>query len=382
MLKRIIFLIFSFGLLFSFGSVFAQSTEAVTIDFFYSETCPHCKAEKEFLAGLKEKYPGIQINEYEAINSRTNQELLAEFYKRYNVPPGERGRVPVTFTSEKYFIGFNDQTGKQLEGCIMECLGQGGQVSQKFKFLFWEIDISKMSLPVLAITLGALDGFNPCAMWVLLFLIALLINTKSRKRIWLVGGTFILASGVIYFLILAAWLNLFFAISYVNITRIIIGAFALIFGAWQIRNFFTQKPGVCKVTGGGSSWQNRLETMLKNRTEKLAVAPLSLGIVASMIILAFGINLIEFFCSAGLPAVFTKVLSMSELGSFSYYAYLVLYTSVFMLDDLIIFILAAITLRRVNLTEKYSHWATLVGGLLIFILGILLAFKPEILMFS
>jgi glutaredoxin/cytochrome c biogenesis protein CcdA len=383
MTKRIIFLFFAFVLLLSSGSVFAQSAEIVGINFFYSQTCPHCKAEKEFLNSLKEKYPEIKINEYEVINSKENQEILKTFYERYNIPKGEQGYVPVTFTSEKYFIGFNEQTGKELEGCIRECLGQEGQTGQKVKFFFFgEIDISKMSLPALAIVLGALDGFNPCAMWVLLFLIALLINTRSRKRMWLVGGTFLLVSGVIYFLILSAWLNLFFAISYVSITRIIIGAFSLIFGLWQIRTFFTQKPGVCKVTGGNASWQDRLENFFQNKAKNLAVAPLSIGIVLGIVVLAFGINLVDFFCSAGLPAVFTKVLSMSNLNAFSYYAYLLLYTFVFMLDDLVVFIVAMITLRRVNLTEKYSHWAVLIGGLLIFVLGILLIFKPEILMFS
>jgi len=121
---------------------------------------------------------------------------------------------------------------------------------------------------------------------------------------------------------------------------------------------------------------------LKERAEKIATSPLTLGIIGGLIILALGVNLIEFFCSAGLPAVYTRILTLSQLPTLNYYLYLLLYTFVFMLDDLIIFSLAVFTLSRIGFTEKYNYWATLLGGLLIFALGILLIFKPELLMFG
>lgn len=300
--------------------------------------------------------------------------------EKYQVPKNEMGIVPVTFTSKKYFIGFNEQTGKEIESCIKECLIGTKPAPQKIKIpILGEIDISKMSLPVLTIAIGALDGLNPCAMWVLLFLIALLINTRSRKRMWLIGGTFILASGIVYYLILSAWLNLFLAISYVNLTRISIGIFALGVGVWQIKNFITYHPGVCKILGISAKMEKKLK--MKERSEKIAASPLTLGMLGGLIILALGVNLIEFFCSAGLPAIYTRILTLNEVSFLSYYLYLLLYTFIFMLDDLIIFSLAVITLNRIGFTEKYNYWATLIGGLLIFTLGLLLTFKPELLMF-
>ena len=373
-------------LFFNFGgikenTVLAQERE-IEIYFFYSAICPHCKTEKEFLKDLKNKYPEIEIKEYEVISNTENQQILQDFYQRYEVPEREKGYVPVTFTPNRYFIGFNEQIGKQLESCIKECLIGEKPISQKIKIpIFGEVDISKMSLPVLTITLGAMDGLNPCAMWVLLFLISLLINTHSRKRMWLIGGTFILASGIVYYLILSAWLNLFFAISYVNLTRILIGIFALIVGIWQIKNFITYKPAVCKITEGKSFLQHRIKISLKNRAEKLALSPFTFGVLVGIIILAFGINLVEFFCSAGLPVTFTRILALNSLSNLNYYLYLLLYTFIFMLDDLIVFLIALITLSRFSLTEKYNYWATLFGGLLIFALGIILIFKPELLMF-
>jgi len=242
--------------------------DPVEINFFYSAICPHCAKEHEFLKELKIKYPEIEIEEYEVISNQENQKILNDFYEKYKVPAGEQGWVPVTFTPTRYFVGFNEQIALDIENCLKECLGAGKVAPQKIKIpIFGEIDISKMSLPLLTVTLGAMDGLNPCAMWILLFLIALLINTHSRKRMWLIGGTFILASGIIYYLILSAWLNLFLAISYVNLTRILIGVFALGVGIWQIKNFITFRPGVCKVTDGKTSLQDRIKTSLLSGRE-------------------------------------------------------------------------------------------------------------------
>ncbi|MDI6883225.1 MAG: hypothetical protein QMC93_01990 [Patescibacteria group bacterium] len=358
-----------------FGSAQEKKIE---INFFYSAICPHCAKEKEFLQNLGEKYPEIGIKEYEVISSAENQKVLKDFYEKYDVPKRERGLVPVTFTPSRYFIGFNEQIAKDIEGCLRECLAGEKPAPQKIKIPFFgEINISRLSLPALTVILGALDGLNPCAMWILLFLIALLINTRSRKRMWLIGGTFIFASGIVYYLILTAGLNLFFAISLVNLTRIIIGIFAISIGVWQIKNFLTYHPGVCKVL----RLKSKIEQGLKERAEKIVTSPVTLAMLGGLIVLALGVNLVEFFCSAGIPAIYTRILTLQELNPLTYYFYLLLYTFVFILDDLIIFSIAIITLSKIGFSPKYNYWTTLIGGLLIFILGILLIFKPGWLMF-
>jgi len=379
MLKKWIFFIFL--LVFALGSfdfVLAQQNK-VEINFFYSAICPHCKAEEKFLDEMEKKYPEIEIKRYEVLSHPENQEILKDFYGKYQVPESEQGWIPVTFTPNRYFIGFNEQTSKEIENCLKECLGEREGIPQKIKIPFLgSFDISRMSLPVLTIAIGAMDGVNPCAMWILLFLIALLVNTRSRKRIWLIGGVFIFTSWLFYYFILAAWLNLFLAISYVNLTRILIGAFALGTGIWQIKNFITYHPGVCKILG----LKTKIAAGLKERAEKIVASPFTFAIIGGLILLALGVNLVEFFCSAGLPAIYTRILTLSQLSTLSYYLYLLLYTFIFMLDDLIIFSLAIVTLSRVGFTEKYNYWATLIGGLLILILGILLILKPEFLMFG
>lgn len=373
-----LFFILAVGIL----SPLISQAEAIRVDFFYSAICPHCAKEEVFLERMEKEYSDIEIRKYEVYYDSANRELFKEAAQRLSL--GQLA-VPLTVIGEKYFLGYQDDetTGKAIEDYLQSVLGgdvrEGSQII-KIPF-FGGVDLSKMSLPVLTITLGALDGFNPCAMWVLLLLIALLINTRSRKRMWLIGGTFLLASGLVYYLILAAWLNLFLAVSYVNLTRILIGVFAVGVGVWQLANFFRYRPGTCKVTDGRGGMMDKIKDKIKNHTEKLALSPITFGILAGVIILALAVNLIEFFCSAGFPAIFTRVLALNQLGFLSYNLYLLLYTFVFMLDDLIIFSLAMVAFSKFGFTDKYNYWATLVGGLLILILGLLLIFKPEFLMF-
>lgn len=380
-MRRIFLILAAFILLTSFmvkADFVLATDQKIEVNVFYSPTCSHCTVEREFLKTLGEKYPGIVINEYDVVNSKDNQKLLADFYAKYNVLKNEQGYVPATFTPTKYFVGFNDQVAKDIENCLQQCLGQGTVVSQKIKFpVFGEINIGQLSLPVLTILLGTLDGFNPCAMWVLAVLISLLLSLKSKKKIALVGGTFIFAEGFLYFLFMAAWLNAFLALSYVSLIRIAIGVFGITFGIWRLKDFFTWKPGACKVVSDTKS-QKKIMDKIKNVLKPSAVPATMLGVVG----LAFGVNIIEFFCSAGFPTMYTRILSLQNLSGLQYYLYLVFYNIFYMLDDFIVFGVAFFTMNRFNFSDKYNRWSTLAAGAIILVLGILLIFKPEILMFS
>jgi len=376
-MKRKIFPVLIFLFFFGFfSSIFAQGD--FEINFFYREGCFYCKKEIKFLEEIKEKYPEIKINYYEIYHNPENQKLFQEFAKKYEL---KHFGVPILFIGDRHFLGYesDETTGKAIESCLKEYCGIGESDEKIINIsIFKEVNLSKFSLPVLTIVLGAVDGFNPCAMWVLLFLIALLLNTRSRKKMFQVGGIFVLASGIIYFIFMTAWLNLFLAVGYLVITRLIIGFLALGIGIWRIRDFFIYKHGVCKVAGPGAKWHERMVQKVQEVVKPSALPVTILGVIA----LAFGVNLIELFCSAGLPAVYTNILSLSNLSAPVYYFYLFLYTFVFMLDDMIIFSLAIITLSKVGFTEKYSKWTALFGGVLIAVLGIILIFRPELLMFG
>ncbi len=242
--------------------------------------------------------------------------------------------------------------------------------------LIGELNLSAMSLPVLTIALGALDGFNPCAMWVLVFLIGLLLGMQNKRRMWILGSVFIIASGSVYFLFMAAWLNLILFIGFLFWLRLLIGMVALGGGAYNLREFFVNKENVCKVTGAEN--RQRIFAKLKEITQRQSFWFALVGIIA----LAVAVNLVELLCSAGLPVVFTQILALNNLPAWQYYAYLILYILIFILDDLIVFIIAMSTLKLTGLGSKYARYSHLIGGAIMVIVGLLLIFKPEWLMFG
>jgi len=412
-MKKIFSLILIIVIFSSIANFTLAQEKSVNLYFFYGDTCPHCKKAEVFLEDLKEKYPSLEISSYEVFGNRENAKLLLQLFEACGEE--KRVRVPAIFIGDEVIIGYlsEETTGQNIEKAVEDCLSREcsnpleridecqfcqceGEREEMCQCqvcacpaeekedqiinypIIGKINLSKLSLPILTVVLAGLDGFNPCAMWILLFLIALLINVRSRKRIWLIGGTFIAASGIIYYLLLSAWLNLFLAISYVTLTRIVIGLLALGVGLWQIKRFITFKPAVCEITPADSKLRQRLSEKVKQVVHSTALPATFLGII----ILAFGVNLIEFFCSAGLPAIYVRILTVNPLSSMTYYLYLLLYTFIFMLDDLIIFGIAVITLSKIGFTDKYNRWSTLVGGVLILILGLLLIFKPDFLIFG
>jgi hypothetical protein len=252
-----------------------------------------------------------------------------------------------------------------------------GAVPEKLTVPLWgDLDLKYLSLGVVTILIGALDGFNPCAMWVLIFLINLLLGMPDRRRMWLLGGLFIAASSLVYFLFMTAWLNLLVFLGFILWVRIIIGLVALFAGGYNLREYYLDKTGACKLTGG-----ERRQRTLARIKEVIETRKLLLAMVG-IVLLAFAVNLVELVCSAGFPVIYLQILSLTPLPFWQYYLYIGLYIFIFMLDDLVVFIVAMITLQMLGVTTRYKRASSLVGGVLMLIIGALLIVKPEYLMFG
>jgi len=402
--KTLIFIFFISLLILSWQNVFAQESSDINIYFFWGEGCPHCSKEKSFLKNLEEKYPEVKVYSYEVWGNKDNLKLFVEIGKKLNA---NVSGVPFTVVGEKYFSGWYSEqsTGKAIEDtvkCVQNnicrdigreilflvnqnneikedcgCEDDKSSIPQKISIPFLgEVETKNFSLPALTVILGGLDGFNPCAMWTLLFLISMLLGMKDKKRMWILGSAFIIASASVYFIFMAAWLNLILFIGLVVWVRIIIGLIALLGGGYNLKEYFTSPKAGCKITDDKK--RQKVFEKLKNVTYQKSFY-LALG---GIIVLAFAVNLVEIICSAGLPAVYTQVLALSDLAKWQYYFYIFLYVFVFMLDDLIIFFVAMTTLRMTGITTKYSRWSHLIGGILMLIMGLLLIFKPGWLMFG
>jgi len=397
MFKKFAILI-GFVLLFISGTSLIHADNTVPVTLFYGEGCPHCAKEKLFLKDLLQKYPEIKYQEYEIYYSQNNSSLLQKLAKSMKT---NSGGVPFLVVGSKSFIGFAEGvTSREIETQVQYCMNNpcidpvaallaaspsptprstptpssDAPLSIQVPLL-GELDITKLSLPVLTITLAFLDGFNPCAMWTLLFLISLLLGMQDRRRMWILGSSFIITSALVYFLFLSAWLNLFLFLGVVTWVRWIIALVALGSGTYYLYDYCRNQSG-CSVMGDEK--RQAVFNKLKEITQKKQFF-LALG---GIILLAIAVNLVELVCSAGLPAVYTQVLSLSNLASWQYYLYLALYILVFMLDDLFIFFTAMLTLKAVGIESKYSRLSHLIGGILMVIIGTLLLFKPSWLMFG
>ena len=241
-----------------------------------------------------------------------------------------------------------------------------------------DFNAKSVSLPILSIVLGLVDGFNPCAMWILVFLILMLIEMKDRKKMWILGSAFLLTSALIYLIFMVSWLNVAMILSGIIYIRIAIGVFALIFGIVNVYRFFKLlKDDVgCDVT------DEKKRTKIMTAIRKI-VSEKSFGLaLIGIIVLAAGVNLLELLCSLGIPVVFTQVLAINNLNVLHYMIYILLYLVFFMIDDFIVFIIAMTTLKVTGISNRYTKWSHLIGGIFMALLGTLMLFKPAWIMFN
>lgn len=375
--------------IFIFAPQVLQAQESVEVNFFYSPTCPHCHKEQKFLDELEEKYGSqIKVNRFN-IYEKENVERLEMLYNQYEVASELWGLVPITFTGEQAFVGFDDKIGQDIKTCIIEICMNGhlpAVESQKSIYtlpFIGEINLNSYSPLALSIILGGLDGFNACAMAALAFLLAVLISTGVRKRIILIGGTFIFVSGLVYFIFISAWLNVFLFLGHIKFITILVGVIIVVFAVIMLKDY--AKGVVCKIcridpkgdAGLLTKWQRKLFVSMEKLTSLEVSLPIALVGVA---VVAAGVNMIELACSLGLPLAFTKMLTSQNMPTAFYYFYLLVYIFFYMLDDFIIFLIAVFTLRITGVSDKYLKAVKLVSGILLLALGLIILFRPAILM--
>jgi len=356
----------------------------LTIHFFYLPTCPHCAEQEIYNAELMVQYPQVQWVQHD-ISKTSEAQFMSQMMKDHGME-GDNLRVPMTFAGNKYILGYESKatTGIQLKAMVAEYASKAPQTTNnttaddgKFTLdipFIGKTNLREMSLPALSVILGLVDGFNPCAMWVLVYLIALVMELNDKKRIWLIVGTFLFASGALYFLFMTAWLNLFLLVGYLRPIMIIIGLIALGSGILAVRDYIqTRGRPVCKIGDEGDKEKQA------SRMKEIISSPLTWSTMLAIIGLAFAVNAVEFMCSAGIPAVFTQVLALSNLSGWEHYGYILLYDVFYMLDDIIIFCVAAFALSSTDFTQRYAGFSKIVGGTILFLLGLMMLFAPGLL---
>ncbi len=361
----------------------AVSNRTVTLYYFWGEGCPHCAKAKPFLEGLSSKYPGLKIKSYEVFSHKENLDLLSRMAKSLGM---EALGVPAFFIGGSMFTGFSEQISRDLREKVRLCMAHGcpdpfaqpgqalprqpGTVTLPF---LGEVVPTSFSLPVLTVVIAGLDSFNPCAFFVLFFLLSLLLHTHSRKRMALIGGTFVLFSGLVYFLFMAAWLTMFLVVGHLPAITVAAGTVALLIASINIKDFFFFRKGV------SLSIPETAKPNLFQRMRNLLTAGSLPAIFTGTIVLAAVANSYELLCTAGFPMVFTRILTLHSLTHAEYYLYLAFYNVVYVIPLAVIVTIFVITLGSRKLTAWQGRILKLVSGLMMLCLGLALLINPDLL---
>jgi glutaredoxin len=383
---------------------------------FWRQGCSHCERAIAYLAEAESRAGAIDVRYYE-LNSSANRQLYRAAVERLGLL---RIGVPLIVIGDQPIVGYLDDstTGREIEDLIALCrrdtcanalaslparstaeddptlalaevaaqtappavpaaTPEATSNAMRIRLpVIGEVDLRALSLPLLTVTLGAVDGFNPCAMWVLVFLTGLLLGLQDRARRWLLGGLFLMSTAAAYYMVVAAWLNTLLILGLIDWLRVAIGIVALAGGVYYVHEYFRHPELLCRVAN--ASRRERVTARLKAAVTE----PRFLTAATAIVVLAVGVNFIELLCSAGIPAVYTQILALTPMPAWQHHAWLALYVLVFLLDDLAVFAAAMITLEVTGAGSRYAHHTQLVGGVTLAILGVLLVFRPQWLQFG
>ena len=342
------------------------------IEVFVRADCPHCEAAKTFLDQLRQEQPSLRIILYDIAENPAARQRLATLAKNQGITTIG---VPTFLIGTEIIVGFRspDTTGVEIRAKLEQNLPGAAHSSTESIETGWfgPLRVQDLGLPLFTVVIGLLDGFNPCAMWVLLFLLSLLINLQDRRKMALIAGTFVLVSGLLYFAFMAAWLNVFLVIGLSRAVQIGLGGIALFIGVVNVKDFFALHHGL------SLSIPESAKPGLYARIRRILQADNLAGALVGVIILAGLVNTIELLCTAGFPAVYTQILTMQQLPTWNYYGYLGLYNLAYILDDGLMVTIAVVTLSRRKLQEGAGRWLKLASGLVMAGLGAILLLAPE-----
>jgi glutaredoxin len=383
---------------------------APAIELYTRPGCPHCVEAKRWVQQLRDRRPEVEVAERDVVadpEARRGLEALVRAQRLGAVA------LPTFRVGDALVVGFDgaETTGRRVEALLdgaatgavepgASCAADtedacvdprttpapvddgaepgpatspGADAQVVDVPLLGRLDARRLGLPAFTIALGLVDGFNPCAMWVLLFLLAMLVNLRDRKRIALIAGTFVLVSGLAYYAFMAAWLNAFLLVGLSRAAQVVLGGFAVVVGVVHVKDFFAFGKGI------SFSIPESAKPGIYARTRRIVAAKSLWLAVAGAFALAVVVNVIELLCTAGLPALYTQVLVHHHLSPAERYGYLALYDLAYMLDDGIMVTIAIVTLGKRKLQERGGRWLKLLSGTTILVLGVLLLVAPQLL---
>lgn len=400
----------------------AQEGEPVTIYFFWGDGCPHCAEAKPFLAGLTQRFPRVQVRDFEVWYHEENQAPLIQMAAKFGFEPTA---VPTIFIGDRYWVGYaRDPIGKEIESYIGACLLSGCPDAGAGVFapeaaptaaptqalaqapvapvpaepapapakpdsapataparsstltlpLIGSVDLGTQSLALSTAIIAFVDGFNPCSLWVLSVLLALTLHTGSRKKVLIIGLVFLTVTSLVYVLFIAGLFTMFTIVSFAGWIRVVVALFALFFAAVNIKDYFWYKEGVSFTIA-----DEKKPGLYRSMRRVLNAGDSLPALIGATIVMSAGASLVEFTCTAGFPVLWTNLLASQGVTALTFVALLVLYMLIYQVDELAIFLAAVFSLRASKLEEKHGRILKLAGGMLMLTLALVMLVDPNLM---
>lgn len=347
--------------------------ERVTLEFFWGVGCPHCEEAKPFLNDLERRDRDLAIERWEVRKDPEGRKRFIDTMKRLGA---KAVGIPTFVVGRRHLTGFQKGTTEREVVRLIEAERKGSAVEAPSTVslpILGEIEPRAMSLPALTLVIGLFDGINPCAIWVLLVLLGILMHVQSRARLLLFGATFVVMSGLVYFGFMTAWAVFFELAGLSRWITIVLGLLVLAMGLVNLKELVWFKRGVSLTI------PDRAKPGLFRRMRAIAASPSLPAALAGVFVLAFFVNLIELGCTLGLPAVYTRILSLRELSPGARYAYLALYNLAYVVPLALVVVVYALTMHRLALSERGAKVLKGVSGMLLVLSGLVFVLRPEVL---
>jgi len=384
----------------------AQPQNPVVVYFFWGEGCPHCAKAEPFLQAFAKKNSGVEIRSFEVWHSPENQDLFTKMAEKFGFEPSG---VPTIFAGNNYWVGFSDEIANQIETSVTVCLqsscpdaagdivsdaGDNAQTSPvpqpgedpavatpagmftndiNIPFI-GKVNLNNQSLAISTILISFVDGVNPCSVWVLSMLLALTLHTGSRRKVMIIGIIFLTVTAGVYALFIAGLFTIFSLVNYVGWIQIVVSLLALFFAIVNIKDYFWYKEGLSFTIADDK------KPGIFQRIRKIMDASQSFwGLASATVVMAGGVSLVEFSCTAGFPVLWTNILAAQKVTTLTFIGLLALYMIVYQLDEMVIFFTAVYTLKASKLEEKQGRILKLIGGMLMLTLGIVMLVNPALM---
>jgi len=380
----------------------ASGTYPVDVYYFWGDGCPVCVTQRAYLDALEARFPDVRVHAFEVWFETENRALLQAFSDAFGRPVTG---VPVTFIGEDAWVGFNQVAGQQMTASIeayrtYDAPNAADRLRAEARAdldaviapaptvppvarpgdavidipLVGMVDLSHQPLLVATLLIAFVDGFNPCSLWVLALLLGVVINTRSRTRVVLVGVTFLFVTAFVYGIFIAGLFSVFSYVAYLGWIRVVVALLALAFAFVNIKDYFAYKQGISFTIK--DEHKPGIYARMRNVMKARGSLPATLAATAG---LALGVTLVELPCTAGLPVLWTNLLAGAGVDSLAFVSLLLIYILVYLSIELVIFGAVVVTMRVGRFEEREGRILKLIGGTVMLALAVAMLWLPHLL---